>query len=148
MIENNEREGPIELDKIFTYVEIETKYLQNLVERVVLIISKSIDVYESGFGPLIEGSTFSGLEGEVTEDGDIHLDSKKLRKYDDDLAMAIVAHELAHSHLKHLENYENLLEKEYEADNLARIWGFDIDKFRKTCGPPTLQNTLPKCILN
>ncbi len=39
-----------------------------------------------------------------------------------------------------IENWENSLKNEYEADNLAREWGFDVDKFRKICGQPTIQS--------
>lgn len=146
MIENNEVKVPIELDKIFDYVEIKTEFLQNLVERVVLVISKSTDVYEKGFGPLIEGKIIGGLGGGVTEDGDIKLDSTKLREHDEDIAMAIIAHEFAHHYLDHYiepNTDESGLKAEAEADELAKKWGFDIDKFRRTCGPPTLQNNSP-----
>lgn len=135
-------EETIELGRIFDYVEIETTYLNNLLQLVMRTIGKSIDLYEDGFGPLIEGETFAGREGEVTGDGYIILDSKKLQQHDDDIAMAIIAHELAHYHLKHYVKPcggEEGLKREGDADELAKKWGFNIDKFRKTCGPPYLK---------
>ena len=102
--------------------------------RVLSIISNSIDIFDKGFGPAIEGATFSGEVAEVTEDNDIYFDTSKLRQYDDDVVMAIIAHELAHSHLCHYEDENgDSLKNENEADELARKWGFDIDKFRKIC---------------
>ena len=78
-----------------------------------------------------EGETFSGEAGEVTEDSHIILDSALLKKYEDDLVMAIIAHELAHFYLGHFCNIIYTLEDESNADALARKWGLDVDKFRR-----------------
>ena len=88
---------------------------------------------------LAKDELFFGEAGEVTEDGDINLDSEILKKYDDDVAMAIVAHELAHYYLRHY-IIENVIDLRYEdeADDLAKKWGFAIKEFRMMCGPPTM----------
>ncbi|MGP8051974.1 MAG: M48 family metalloprotease [Desulfobaccales bacterium] len=142
MIVNNKRTvaaDEISLDEIFDYSEIHSEYLRRIIKQVLSIISRSIDLYEDGFGPIHERKTFTCEAGEVTENGDINLDSQMLRKYDDDVAMAIISHELAHHHLKHYLYPADGLKQEYEADELARKWGFNIDKFREVCGPPTIQ---------
>jgi len=54
-----------------------------------------------------------------------------MKFYGDDVAMTIIAHELAHYHLEHYKKRENNPRNEIEADELARSWGFDIEKFRK-----------------
>ena len=45
--------------------------------------------------------------------------------------MAQTAHELAHYHLGHYVNRKYTPEKEMEADELARNWGFNIDKYKE-----------------
>jgi len=82
------------------------------------------------FGKIYEGRIF-GSEGIVTWDGNIYLDSKRLQKYDDQIAMAIIAHELAHNHMGHYKDRKGSQEKEFEDDQLVKSWGFDIEKFRK-----------------
>ncbi|MGA8571776.1 MAG: M48 family metalloprotease [Desulfobaccales bacterium] len=129
----------ISFGEIFDYSEIHSEYLTRIVKQVLSIISRSIDLYEDGFGPIHERKTFTGEAGEVTEDGDINLDSQMLKNYDDDVVMALIAHELAHHHLKHYLYPADGLKQEYEADELASKWGFNIDKFREVCGPPTIQ---------
>ena len=116
----------ITLDSFFDSAEIESDYLRNLLEKVLEIINRP-DLY---FGKIGECRIF-GSAGVVTRDGDIFLDSKKLNFYGDDVAMAITAHELAHYHLGHYIDWEFSEEKEIEADELAKSWGFNIDKFRK-----------------
>lgn len=110
-----ENHGAIELDKVFADVEIETPYLEKILKKVLFIINGSMDIFGQCFGRIHEGRIF-GNEGVVTETGDIYLDSKKLQKHDEDVAMAIIAHELAHYHLKHYlrENSQNILEKQME----------------------------------
>ena len=135
--ENNK--DKIKIEHCFAYIEVESNYLINLLHLVIQKIIDSGFQEELSFGPIIEGSTYSNEAGEVTEDNYIRINSKRLIKYEDDVAMAIIAHELAHSFLKHFERYGKGLENEYEADNLAKEWGFAIDKFRKVCGPPTIQ---------
>jgi hypothetical protein len=105
-------------------------------------ISTELDIDELSLGPVIEGRTHSGEAGEVTENGLIYLDSDKLEPLDNDVAMALVAHELAHSFCEHYiegPQNNNSLVLEDEADETAKSWGFDIDKFRKVCGPATVQ---------
>ena len=114
------------LELFFDLVEIESDYLRNLVERVLAIINRP-DLH---FGKTGECRIF-GNAGLVTRDGEIYLDSKKLEFYGDDVAMAITAHELAHYHLGHHINWKYSPEKQMEADELAKSWGFDMEKFRK-----------------
>ena len=82
------------------------------------------------FGKIGECPIF-GNEGLVTPDGEIYLDSRKLKFLGEEIAMAIIAHELAHYHLGHFINWKYSPEKEIETDELARSWGFDMEKFRK-----------------
>jgi len=128
----------IKLGHYFEYIEIESDYLINLLYKVIKKIIDSGLQEKLSFGPITEGKTNADEPGEVTIDNDIIIDSEQLKKYEDDVAMALIAHELAHSFLKHYENWGKGLENEYEADNLAKEWGFDVDKFRKACGPPTV----------
>lgn len=128
------------IERYFEFVEIESDYLRKLIFKTIKKIIDSGFRKDLGFGPVIEGNTISGEDAEVTEDGHIRINTNRLKKYEEAVAMTIIAHELAHYHLKHFDDRENSLEKEYEADNLARAWGFDIDKFRRICGPPTIQN--------
>ena len=114
------------LDSFFDSVEIESDYLRTLVERVLAIINKP-DLH---FGKIVECPIF-GNEGLVTPDGEICLDSRKLKFLGDEMVMALIAHELAHYHLGHHVNWKYSPEKEMEADELAKTWGFDMEKFRK-----------------
>ena len=127
----------IKLEHIFNIVEIESPYLCRLTKEVLSIISTTTDIYEMGFDAIREGRTYSGEAGEVTEDGDIILDSGQLKKYEDDVAMTLVAHEFAHYYLDHYLAKPYTLEQEAEADEQARKWGFNVEKFRKVIGPPT-----------
>ena len=118
--------GTIPLDSFFQYVEIETDYLKNLLGRVLSVINRP-HLY---FGKIYEGRIF-GNPGVVTWDGEIYLDSKRLQKYDDQIAMAIIAHELAHYHMGHYKDRKGSQEKEIESDEFVKSWGFNIEKFRK-----------------
>ncbi len=120
----------MELDKVFTEVEIETPYLENTLKKVLSIINGYMDIYTNGFGSIHEGRIF-GNEGVVSEAGDIYLDSKQLQRHDDDVAMAIIAHELAHYYLGHHIKSGREAENEKDADDLAKQWGFNIDKMRQ-----------------
>lgn len=127
---------------MFNYVEVSSDYLSELLSNVLDQISTKLDIDEFSLGPVEEGKTFSGEAGEVTEDNLIILNSEKLQQYDNDVAMALVAHELAHSYHKHYEapspNPDSLL-LEDEADETAKSWGFDIGKFREVIGSATVQ---------
>jgi hypothetical protein len=127
------------IEDLFDYVEVNSDYLRKIIKEVLLIISRHTNINELSFGPLMERRTYSKEAGEVTEDGWIILDSEILRKYDDDISKAIIAHELAHYYLGHYLRTPYTLEYEYEADEIAQKWGFAIDKFRAVCGPPTLE---------
>ena len=100
----------IKLTHIFDSVDVHSDYLINILKQVCSIISRSVDIKENGFGPVHEQFTYSGEAGEVTEDGDINLDSKKLKMYDDEIVMALTAHELAHYHLGHYHDNSGDLE--------------------------------------
>jgi predicted SprT family Zn-dependent metalloprotease len=86
----------ITLDSFFESSEIESDYLKSLLEKVLAIINKP----DLCFGKIYEGRIF-GNPGVVTWDGEIYLDSKRLQQYDDQIAMAIIGHELAHYHMGH-----------------------------------------------
>jgi hypothetical protein len=139
--ESDMSEG-IDFGKIFDIAEIRSPYLKSLLERVLLKIGERIDIYEDGFGAIYEERTFCGEDAEVTEEGDIRIDSDMLKRYgDDNVAMAVIAHELAHYYLNHHLGDEYSLVLEKEADDLAKKWGFEIDKMRKVGGPPTCRKT-------
>jgi hypothetical protein len=134
--EHREKHKPkIKLWDFFERIRITSDYLNSLVLKTLLTILKSERPNQIKFGPLKEGRTVFGYEGEVHDDGLIILDSDELRQWDDDIAMAIVAHELAHSYHGHHLKKADGLEFENEADETARRWGFNIDKFREACGP-------------
>ncbi len=60
----------------------------------------------------------------------------------DDVQIGIIAHELAHVYLKHLQDssVEKGLECD-EADKKASEWGFkkEVETFRNKLGPPTIK---------
>jgi predicted metal-dependent hydrolase len=134
----DEHHDKIDLNDHFDIAEIKSNYLRNLLKEILSKIVETTENEEIGFGWVREGFTYSGEAGEVTEDGHIILNSIELRKYEDDVAMAIIAHELAHYHCNHYSSSPEGLEFENEADDLAKSWGFDIDKFRRVCGPATI----------
>ncbi len=114
------------LDSFFDSVEIESDYLRALVEKVLSIINRP-DLH---FRKISECPIF-GNEGLVTREGEICLDSRKLIFLGDEMAMALIAHEMAHYHLGHYVNWKYSPEKQREADDLARSWGFNIDNYRE-----------------
>ncbi|HBR22577.1 MAG TPA: hypothetical protein DD713_08465 [Nitrospiraceae bacterium] len=127
---------------LFEFTEVKTEYMKNILSKTFKLLSKSVELDALFFGPLCEGPTISGEAAEVTEEGLINLDSYKLQEYDEDVAMAIIAHEIAHYNLGHYDDInmnQNSLNNEQEADDLAKSWGFDIEKFRSICGPATLK---------
>jgi Zn-dependent protease with chaperone function len=131
--------GKIPLTELFIYLDIHSDYLYQMLEKVIIRISRSIDLSDSEFGAIHEGATFSGECAEVTEEGDFYINSNFLRKYAEEVAMTIIAHEIAHHYLEYyLGSDTQGLEREYEADEIARKWGFDVDKFREICGQPTI----------
>jgi len=125
----------MDIERYFEYIEIESDYLKNLLIKTIKKIVYSGFGQDLSFGSVIEGNTFSGGDAEVTNDHCIRINSNRLKKYKENVAMALIAHELAH-HLKHFKNWKNNLENEHKADNLAKEWEFNIDQFRKICGPP------------
>jgi hypothetical protein len=124
---------------IFDYVVIESNYLKNILRDVLSTIGKSMNLGELSLGQIVEGPTSSGEVAEVDKDGYIRINSLKLKKYEDRMVKALVAHEIAHAYLRHYEAREsNGLQREQEADDQARKWGFDVDYFREVCGPPRI----------
>ena len=116
----------ITLNSFFESSEIESDYFKKLLERVLSIINRP----DLCFGKIYEGRIF-GSEGAETWEGEIYLDSKRLQQYDDQIAMAIIAHELVHYQLGHYKGRKGSQEKEIEADRLVKSLGFDVEKFRK-----------------
>lgn len=128
--------------RYFTDLKIESEYLKDLLARTVKIILRSYHRNDLTFGSVVEGPTIAGGIAEVTNDRCIRIDTDRLRQYEDTVAMALLAHELAHDHLRHFKTWKNNLDDEYSADNLAKTWGFNIDQFRKTCGLPGMNSRL------
>lgn len=131
-----------DMNQYFEYTCIESNYLENLLIKTIRTIVQSGFRSELFFGTVIEGHTIAGGVAEVTCDHCIRINTQRLRQYEEDIAIALLAHELAHDHLMHFKTWQNNLENEYTADNLARQWGFDIDRFRKICGPPRMNSRL------
>lgn len=132
----------VDVRDFFEYVDIHSVYLWDLMVRAIWKILHSGFRSPCCFGSIIEGATIAGGIAEVTTDRCIRIDSQRLRQYEDNVAMALVAHELAHDHLRHFKTWKNNLDYEHEADNLAKAWGFNINLFRKTFGPPVINSRL------
>ena len=127
------------IQNIFDCDEL-SPYLTDLLTEVMSKINAFIDLDETDFSFLYEGRTSSGEIAEVTEDGDLYIDTKKLKQIGNRNAeTALLAHECAHIVLRHYATETIGLEKEDEADELAASWGFDITLFRKLCGPATVK---------
>lgn len=132
----------VDIKRYFKFIELESDYLKILLFKTILKIVHSGFRQDLSFGSVIEGNTFSGGAAEVTNNQCIRINSNRLKKYQENVAMALIAHELAHDHLKHFKNWENNLDNEHKADNQAKEWGFDIDLFRKVCGSPGINSRL------
>ena len=132
----------VDATRYFERIDINSLYLRDLILRTIWKIVHSGFRSNICFGSIIEGQTIAGDVAEVTADHCIRIDSCRLKQYKDSIAMAILAHELAHDHLRHFKAWKNNLEVEHAADNLAKDWGFQIDLFRKTCGPPGVKARL------
>jgi len=132
----------VDMKRYFEYIALESDYLKILLFKTLLKIVHSGFRQDLSFGSVIEGSTFSGGTAEVTNNHCIRINSNRLKKYQETVAMAVIAHELAHDHLKHFKNWKNNLDNEHKADKLAKEWGFDIDLFRKICGSPGINSRL------
>ncbi len=131
-----------DVTKYFDRLDIESVYLKNLLFKTIAKIVEAGFKSRVRFGSVIEGETICGNVAEITGDRCIRIDAWQLNSLDEDTAMALIAHELAHDHLRHFEIWDHSLENEYEADNLAKEWGFNIDGFRQICGPPGINNRL------
>jgi len=133
------RPEDVELEAVFSYLGIRSTYLENLVRKVVAKIAETTDLSDGPVAELHEARTPIGEAGMVGEDGEVYLDAGRLRQYEDDVAMALVAHELAHRYLGHHKALGSCdgLRHEEEADDQARCWGFNVERFRAVCGPPT-----------
>lgn len=131
-----------EVEGYFQSIDIKSDYMSALLIKTVGKIVQSGFQSDFFFGSVIEGDTISGGTAEITNDHCIRIDAKQFNKLDEDIAMALIAHELAHDHLRHFRHWKNNLENEHHADNLARTWGFDMDRFRKVCGQPRMNSRL------
>lgn len=132
----------VDIERYFEHIALESDYLKILLFKTILKIVHSGFRQELSFGSVIEGSTFSGGAAEVTNNHCIRINSSRLSKYQENVAMALIAHELAHDHLRHFKKWKKNLENEHKADTLAKEWGFDIDLFRKICGQPGINSRL------
>ena len=134
----------VDVHQYFGRVDIQSIYLRDLIVRSLWKIIHSGFRSHYSFGSLVEGETIAGGIAEVTGDHCIRIDSRQLKRYEESVAMALLAHELAHDHLRHFKSWKNNLDDEDAADNLARVWGFNVDQFRKTCGPAGMNNRLQR----
>jgi len=132
----------VDIEKYFENMEIESDYLKILFFKTIVKIIHSGFQQDLSFGSVIEGNTSSGGDAEVTSDHCIRINSNRLKDYQESIAMALIAHELAHDHLKHFKNWKNNLENDRKADDLAKQWGFNIGQFRRICGPPVINSRL------
>lgn len=132
----------VDAHQYFKHIDIKSNYLWDLIVRTIWRILHSGFRSYYCFGSIVEGETIAGGVAEVTGDHCIRIDSQRLRQHEETVAMALLAHELAHDHLHHFKTWKNNLDDEYTADNLAREWGFNIDRFRKVCGPPLINRRL------
>jgi hypothetical protein len=132
----------VDIERYFEHMALESDYLKILLFKTLLKIVHSGFRQDLSFGSVIEGNTFSGGAAEVTKNHCIRINSDRLKKYQETVAMALIAHELAHDHLKHFTIWNNNLDNEHKADHLAKEWGFDIDLFRRICGPPGINSRL------
>jgi len=139
-------ESPVtgEVARYFARFDVQSDYLKNLLCKAVGKILRSGMRSDVCFGSVVEGGTIAGGIAEVTGDRCIRINSLQLMQYEEAVAMALVAHELAHDHLGHFKTWKNNLELEQSADNLAEQWGFNVNQFRKTLGPPCLNSRLQR----
>src|SRR5512145_638443 len=112
-----------DMARYFAGVNVESEYLKNLLAKTIWIILLSGDRNDLCFGSVVEGHTIAGGIAEVTGDHCIRIDSRQLKHYEEPVAMALLAHELAHDHLRHFKTWKNNLDDEHSADNLAKKWG-------------------------
>ena len=63
----------MDIKKYFEFIGIESSYLNNLLLKTINKIIDSGFRQDLSFRAIIEGSTFSGETGEVTEDNYIRL---------------------------------------------------------------------------
>lgn len=126
-----------QLEDYFLAAEV-SKYLKELVKEALYKISRKVNLDDISFGCLYEGPTLTEEIAEVSEDGDIRINSERLQPYAKNVSMALIAHEIAHVYHKHFRKVPSTLHFEKEADETAQKWGFDIDAFRNVMGPPTM----------
>jgi hypothetical protein len=131
-----------DMTRYFANVNVELDYLKNLLIKTVGKILRSGDRNDLCFESVVEGQTIAGGIADVTSDHCIRIDTQQLNEFDEGIAMALIAHELVHDRLQNFKHWKNDIENGQHADNLAREWGFDIDRFRKICGPPRINSRL------
>ncbi len=100
----------VNLKQHFEFARLKSDYLINLVKRVIFRIIEITGNDEIVFGRIWEEPTFSGEDAEVNQHGNIVLDSRRLKKYDDEVSMTLIAHEFAHYHKKHYMSRPDSLE--------------------------------------
>ncbi len=129
------------LEYVFFHHDLRTDWLIELVLGVLHRIGRVMELDEGELGHLFERGTISGEAREVNEDGEVWLAGDLLRALPREVAAAIVAHEFAHRYLRHFESGRlgDGLDREDEADEQARAWGFDVDEFRRVRGPATIR---------
>lgn len=104
------------------------------------VLERIPDTYAPDF-PGFSVSQGHSREGAHLDGEAITLDPDKLLGWPKAVAIGVVAHEFAHRLLQHGETGPTGLDEEYEADRLAREWGFgeEVTAMRASLGLPTGQ---------
>lgn len=107
------------------------------------IFNAVIDRIPDSYGPLFPSFTVIPGPSKMGAHVDapsrtLIIEAVKLSQQSQQVALGTIAHELAHVFLGRAS--EPRLEEEYEADDLARRWGFtsEVNERRKRVGPPSL----------
>ena len=103
------------------------------------VIDRIPGEYSPSFPSFAVAPGFSKMGAHVdTPSQTLIIDAEKLDQQSQQVALGTIAHELAHVFLGRA--LEPRLEEEYEADDLARQWGFaeEVDERRRLVGPPSL----------
>jgi len=103
------------------------------------VIGRIPEEYGPSFPTFAVAPGFSKMGAYVdTPSSTLIIDAEKIGQQSQQVALGTIAHELAHVFLGRAP--EPRLEEEYEADDLARQWGFaeEVDERRRLVGPPSL----------
>jgi hypothetical protein len=124
--------------ELFERCELRTPALEDLLRETVARVEPQEALEPGALGRLREGSVFAGMPAGVSREGEILLEAAPLLALPRPVALAIIAHEIAHRLLGHWRGCSDPLRAEADADAKAASWGFDVALFREICGPATL----------